>query len=235
MFVAKAVAMLVLKRLTDATRDGDRVLAVIRGSAANQDGRTFRNHRPQQLSDSPASKRPWRLLDWNRRRNRLHRAHGTGTPLGDPIEIQSLAKILKRVKASEPPCYVASVKGNIGHTETVSGVAGLIKVILMMQREMIPAQTGLETLNENIQLVGSASSFLANTRPGRAMAADRRREFVRLWRNEYACDRGSGFVPDKRSGERDGASEAPPGHLGEIEAGPHADRAELRSRPRPDS
>ncbi|HEY6564806.1 MAG TPA: type I polyketide synthase, partial [Pirellulaceae bacterium] len=82
-------------------------------------------------------------------------AHGTGTPLGDPIEIQSLARIFKSTGPSDSICHVASVKANIGHTETVSGVAGLVKVALMMREGIIPGQTGLETINENVRLEGT--------------------------------------------------------------------------------
>ena len=72
-------------------------------------------------------------------------AHGTGTPLGDPIEMQALGEIFRSTDASTPPVHVSSVKANVGHMETVSGVAGLIKVVLMMQRDEIVRQIPHET------------------------------------------------------------------------------------------
>ena len=96
-------AMLVLKRLTDATRDGDRVLAVIRGSAANQDGRTSGITAPNSLSQQACLQAALASAGLDPTAYDYIEAHGTGTPLGDPIEIQSLSKILKRVNAAERP------------------------------------------------------------------------------------------------------------------------------------
>src|SRR5690606_15598405 len=82
-------------------------------------------------------------------------AHGTGTPLGDPIEMQSLVEVFRRQSDSDLPVHVTSVKANIGHTETVSGVAGLIKVVLLMHHNQIVPQLNLRELNPHIDLQGS--------------------------------------------------------------------------------
>ena len=74
---------------------------------------------------------------------------------GDPIEFQSLTQLFRRRSDKEPPVYVTSVKANIGHTETVSGIAGLVKTVLLLQHGVIPGQLHLECLNPHIQLDGT--------------------------------------------------------------------------------
>jgi 3-oxoacyl-(acyl-carrier-protein) synthase len=104
-------------------------------------------------------------------------AHGTGTPLGDPIEMQALGEIFRTPNGADArPCYVSSVKANVGHMETVSGVAGLIKVLLMMQHERIAPQTHFESLNPHINLAAragdpGAGQWRAATRRGRRGSA----------------------------------------------------------------
>jgi len=146
--------ILVLKRLTDAVRDGDRVLAVIRSSAANQDGRTSGITAPSGRAQQAVIRAALTQAGLTADRVSYIEAHGTGTPLGDPIETQALAELFRR-RGGEPPLYIASVKANIGHTETVSGIAGIIKVVLMMQHGLIPAQLHLQSLNPHLGLEGS--------------------------------------------------------------------------------
>jgi len=147
--------LVVLKRLADAVRDGDRVLAVIRGSAINQDGRTSGITAPNSRSQvaviiaalAQAERIPVQVG--------YIEAHGTGTPLGDPIEVQALAEVFRRTASEEIPCRVASVKSCVGHLETASGVAGLIKVVLMLQHGKIPPQPHLAELNPHLDTAGS--------------------------------------------------------------------------------
>ena len=130
--------MLVLKRLADAQADGDTVLAVIRGSAANQDGRsgglTVPNGPAQEsvisaaLSDACLAPADISYVE----------AHGTGTTLGDPIEVRALAGALGPGRATDAPLLIGSVKTNIGHLESAAGIAGVIKVVLALQNEHIP-------------------------------------------------------------------------------------------------
>ena len=147
--------VLVLKRLGDAVRDGDRVLAVIRGSAANQDGRTSGITAPNSNSQHECIRAALANAGVSAQLVSYLEAHGTGTPLGDPIEVLGLKRLYARRSPAEPPCYMASVKANIGHTETASGVASIIKVALMMQHGLIPAQTNFAQLNGHIPLEGS--------------------------------------------------------------------------------
>jgi myxalamid-type polyketide synthase MxaB len=147
--------MIVLKRLTDAVRDGDRVLAVIRGTAANQDGRTSGITAPSGRAQQAVIRAALAQAGLTSDRVSYIEAHGTGTPLGDPIETQALAEVFRRRTDQDPPLHVASVKANIGHTETVSGIAGIIKVVLMLQHGLIPAQLHLQALNPHLGLEGS--------------------------------------------------------------------------------
>jgi acyl transferase domain-containing protein/thioesterase domain-containing protein/acyl carrier protein len=157
-----------LKRLADAERDGDNVLAVIRSTSVNQDGRTSGISAPNSRSQIDCIRAALKQAGLTPRDIDYVEAHGTGTPLGDPIEMQALSEIFRSPDARTPdtrseirrgehltPCYVASVKANVGHMETVSGVAGLIKVVLMMQHETIARQTHFEQLNPHISLAGT--------------------------------------------------------------------------------
>lgn len=142
--------MLVLKPLAAARRDGDRVLALIRGSAVNSDGPSIGLTVP----NAPAQAR---LLTSALSRAGLApedvaylEAHGTGTALGDPIEVGAAAEVYAPGRATDRPLMLGSVKGNIGHLEPAAGVAGVIKVVLAMQQGMIPPQLHCAELNPRI-------------------------------------------------------------------------------------
>ncbi|QDV72209.1 type I polyketide synthase [Botrimarina mediterranea] len=148
-------AMVLLKRLDDAQRDGDQVLGVILGSAVNQDGRTPGISAPSVTQQEACLQSA--LADAGLQPDDVDyiEGHGTGTPLGDPIELQALAHVFRKKDADQQPLWVTSVKSNIGHTETVSGAAGLIKTVLLMQHEVVPPQLHLERLNPHAHLEGS--------------------------------------------------------------------------------
>ena len=148
-------AVVVLKRLTDAHRDGDSVLAVLRASATNQDGCTSGITAPNGISQQKVIRAALDQAGLSPARVTYVEAHGTGTPLGDPIEIEALGQVFRQRGENDQPCHVTSVKANIGHLETVSGVAGLIKVALMMKHAKIPAQLHFRNLNPHISLAGT--------------------------------------------------------------------------------
>ncbi|MGB7344479.1 MAG: amino acid adenylation domain-containing protein [Pirellulaceae bacterium] len=147
--------MLLLKRLTDAIRDGDQVLSVIRGTAVNQDGRTSGITAPNSLYQQAVIRTALAEAGLTPDDVGYIEAHGTATPLGDPIELQSLGQIFKQNSADDKTCFFSSVKANIGHTETVSGVAGIIKAVLMLQHHVLPPQVHLSRMNEHISLAGT--------------------------------------------------------------------------------
>jgi acyl transferase domain-containing protein/acyl carrier protein len=142
--------VLVLKRLSDAHRDGNPIHAVIRGSAVNQDGRTSGITAPNGNAQQAVIRTALAAAGVQPEEVTYVEAHGTGTPLGDPIELEALAAVLGERAPDARPCLVGSVKASIGHLEVASGVAGLIKVVLCLQHGEIPAQLHFETPNPRI-------------------------------------------------------------------------------------
>src|SRR6202167_484007 len=131
----EGAGVVVLKRLTDAVRDGDRVLAVVRGSAVNQDGRSNGLTAPNALAQRDVLTRALRGADVAAGSVNYVEAHGTGTALGDPIEFDALADVYGR---GDGPCALGAVKTNMGHLEAAAGIAGFIKAALAIQRAKIP-------------------------------------------------------------------------------------------------
>ena len=146
-------AVVVLKRLRDAQTDGDRVLAVIRGTAANHDGRSAGLTAPNGPAQQAAIRAA--LQEANVRSGDVDyvEAHGTGTPLGDPIELQALGAVYGESRPADRPLLVGSVKTNIGHLEAAAGIAGLVKVVLSLQHEALPAHRNF-TFAEPARRVG---------------------------------------------------------------------------------
>lgn len=146
--------VVVLKRLSDAINDGDNILGVIRATACNQDGKTSGMTAPNGPSQMECVRKALAQARVKPDQVTYVEAHGTGTPLGDPIEVSALNGVLGNRADDAPPCHMASVKGNIGHLETASGAASLIKVVLMLQHGQIPPQRNFKELNPNIQANG---------------------------------------------------------------------------------
>lgn len=172
---SEGCGILVLKRLSDAERDGDRICAVIPGSAVNQDGAssglTVPNGGAQQrLIGSVLARAGLTGGDVD-----YLEAHGTGTPLGDPIEVQAAAAAYGDSRDADRPLLMGSVKTNIGHTESASGAAGLIKVVLSLQHEVLPQSLHFDEPSPHIpwdslpvRVVDTAMPWQANGRPRRA-------------------------------------------------------------------
>ena len=172
---SEGCGILVLKRLSDAQRDGDRICAVIPGSAVNQDGAssglTVPNGGAQQrLIGTALTRAGWTGGDVD-----YLEAHGTGTPLGDPIEVQAAAAAYGGSRDADRPLLMGSVKTNIGHTESASGAAGLIKVVLSLQHDMLPQSLHFDEPSPHIpwdalpvRVVSEALPWQANGRPRRA-------------------------------------------------------------------
>lgn len=148
--------IVILKRMADAVRDGDDIRAVIRGSAINQDGLSNGMTAPNGPSQEQVIERALHSADVSADDISYVEAHGTGTSLGDPIELNSLKKALNSHKKGRSRCAVGSVKTNIGHLESAAGIAGLIKVVLALQHQRLPAHLHLSQLNPLIDLNNSA-------------------------------------------------------------------------------
>jgi myxalamid-type polyketide synthase MxaB len=151
--------ILVLKRLSDATRDGDNILALIKGTAVNQDGRSNGLTAPNSLAQQAVIRQALANAGVAASQINYVEAHGTGTSLGDPIELNALKEVLMSGRSPEQPCYIGSVKTNIGHLEAAAGIAGLIKVVLSLQQQEIPAHLHLKTLNPHIAIADTPISI----------------------------------------------------------------------------
>jgi acyl transferase domain-containing protein/acyl carrier protein len=137
---AEGCGVLILKRLRDAEKDGNRILGLILGSAVNQDGASSGLTVPNGLAQQELVRRALANAGVEPRQVSYVEAHGTGTALGDPIEALALGAIFSDGKPRENPVSLGSVKTNIGHLESAAGVAGLIKVLLALRHRQIPAQ-----------------------------------------------------------------------------------------------
>lgn len=149
---AEGVAMIVLKRLADAERDGDRILAVLAGSAVNQDGRTNGLSAPNGRSQERVIRAALADARVEAREVTFVETHGTGTRLGDPIEVEALAHVLGE---GDDPCWLGAVKSNIGHAEGTAGLAGLMKAVLAVERGMIPPNLHMTEPNPLFSLEGT--------------------------------------------------------------------------------
>ncbi|MET0335415.1 MAG: type I polyketide synthase, partial [Rhizobacter sp.] len=153
----EGVGMLVLKRLSDAEADGDRIHGLIRGTAQNHGGRANSLTAPNPRAQAALIKAAFQQAGVAPATVGYIEAHGTGTPLGDPIEIQGLKSAFKELDPELPEgyCGVGSVKTNIGHLELAAGVAGVIKVLLQMRHKTLVKSLHSEELNPYIDLKGS--------------------------------------------------------------------------------
>ncbi len=130
--------LLVLKRLSDAEADGDRIWGVIRGSALNQDGASQGLTVPNGEAQSSVIREALRRAGVTAAQIDYVETHGTGTPVGDPLELQAIASVFGAERQDGSPLYIGSVKTNFGHLESAAGAASIIKVILAMHQGMIP-------------------------------------------------------------------------------------------------
>lgn len=156
----------VLKTLSQALQDGDRVWALLRGSAINHDGRTTGLTVPNVHSQERLLRAALRTAQLTPAQVRAIEAHGTGTPLGDPIELSALDRVYHHSHTSQQPLWIGSAKSNLGHLEAAAGMAGLIKSILAIHHRALPMSLHFETPNPNfnwhdspLAVLGSATEW----------------------------------------------------------------------------
>ncbi|MGO9156036.1 polyketide synthase Pks13 [Mycobacterium sp.] len=130
--------MLVLKRVDDARRDGDQILAVIAGSSINHDGRSNGLIAPNQDAQAEVLRRAYKDAGIDPRTVDYIEAHGTGTVLGDPIEAEALGRVVGRGRPADRPALLGAIKTNVGHMESAAGVAAMAKVVLSLQHDKLP-------------------------------------------------------------------------------------------------
>ncbi|KAL9623322.1 MAG: hypothetical protein Q9160_002429 [Pyrenula sp. 1 TL-2023] len=141
--------VVVLKRLSDAIHHGDVIRAVIRSSGVNQDGRTTSLTQPSPQSQARLISDTYQKACLDIRKTGYVEAHGTGTPVGDPIEASAIGNAFKDRK-DEKPLYIGAVKSNLGHLEGASGIAGVLKALLVLEHGTIPPNANFENLNPRI-------------------------------------------------------------------------------------
>ena len=156
----------VLKRLSDALRDGDWVLAVVRGSAVNQDGRSNGLMAPNPAAQMAVLRAAYANAGVEPREVDYVEAHGTGTLLGDPIEARALGTVMGRARPEQSPLLIGAVKSNLGHLEAAAGIAGFIKAVLSVQRAYIPANLNFDSPNPHIPFENLRLKVVAEHRIG---------------------------------------------------------------------
>src|SRR6266498_923953 len=156
----EGVGVVVLKRLSEAQRDGDHIYGIIRGSALNHGGKTNGYTVPNPQAQASAISRALAESRTDARHISYIEAHGTGTKLGDPIEIAALSKAFHQYTQETGFCLIGSVKSNIGHCESAAGVAGLTKVLLQMRHQQIAPSLHSAQLNPHIDF--AKTPFVVN-------------------------------------------------------------------------
>ncbi|MFC5182881.1 type I polyketide synthase [Actinomadura harenae] len=147
---AEGCGAVVLKRLADAERDGDRVLAVVRGTGVNSDGRSNGLVAPNSEAQKALLRDVYATAGIDTREVDYVEAHGTGTFLGDPIEARALGEVLGVGRDADRPLLIGSVKSNLGHMEAAAGVAGLVKAVLALHHGVIPPSAHYKEPNPHI-------------------------------------------------------------------------------------
>jgi acyl transferase domain-containing protein len=153
--------VILLKALSKAVEDGDHIYGVIKGSAINHGGRAQTLTSPNAFAQSQVIQDAYKRAGIAPDRVSYIEAHGTATPKGDPLEITGLKRAWRylerhfKVRAGEATCALGALKTNIGHLETASGIAGVIKVLLAFQHRRLPPLVNFDRLNPNIELGGS--------------------------------------------------------------------------------
>lgn len=148
----EGAGVVVLKRLSRARADNDRIYAVIRASAVNQDGHSNGLTVPSGAAQAALMREAYAKAGIAPRDVVFVEAHGTGTPVGDPIEVNAIGSVVGQDRRPESPCLIGSVKTNIGHTEAAAGVAGLIKAALSLHHRVLPPHLHLREVNKEIDL-----------------------------------------------------------------------------------
>ncbi|KAI5803496.1 hypothetical protein DFH27DRAFT_513489 [Peziza echinospora] len=165
----EGVGAIYLKRLSDALRDGDPIRAVIRGTAVNSNGKTGGGgmSHPSVKAQEDVIRHAYKRAGLENHFNDTgyFECHGTGTAVGDPLEISAVGKVFAAGRSLEKPLLVGSIKSNLGHGEASSGLAGIMKAVLILEKGKIPATIGICKLNENINFQGGRIKVATETTP----------------------------------------------------------------------
>jgi len=172
--LGEGVGAVLLKPLSAAMEDGDHIYAVIKGSAVNQDGSSVGLTAPNPSAQEEVIVKAWRAAGISPQTISFLEAHGTGTPLGDPIEIRGIEKAFRRYTDKVQFCAIGSVKTNLGHLDHAAGIAGLIKAALSLEQQMIPPHLHFQLPNRKIHFENSPVYVNTRLREWKASTSPRR-------------------------------------------------------------
>lgn len=172
--LGEGLGVVVLKRLADAERDGDRVYAVVRGVGSSSDGKGNAVYAPKAAGQVAALRRAYELAGIDPETVELVEAHGTGTRVGDAIEVEALTEVYRQGGRSGPWCALGSVKSQIGHTKAAAGAAGLIKAAAALYHKVLPPTIKVTRPTDALRADGSPFYVNADKRPWLPSASPRR-------------------------------------------------------------
>ncbi|BCJ94172.1 hypothetical protein acsn021_17410 [Anaerocolumna cellulosilytica] len=150
--IGEGVGVVVLKPLRNALQDHDNIYAVIKGSAINHDGRSMGISAPNPVAQSKVIQKAWMNAGIDPRKISYIEAHGTGTKLGDPIEVDGISRAFRFYTEDKNFCAISSIKSNFGHLDSAAGIAGFVKAILQLQHKKIVPTVHYSKINRNIPI-----------------------------------------------------------------------------------
>ena len=176
--ISEGIAVVALKRLADAERDGDRIYAVIKGVGGSSDGRAKSMTAPHPEGQIRALTRAYEMAGYSPTSVGLFEAHGTGTVAGDTAELETVSRLLAQFKASPNDHAIGSIKALIGHTKAAAGIAGIIKAALACHRKVLPPHADIDVPNQKLAAADSALYVPVEAQPWFARPGKPRRAGV---------------------------------------------------------